>query len=219
MPKRPKSARMPQKAEKKSKHEVSREKSIGLIKRAMIDLFVERGYQYCHIEAIARKLGMTKGVVYHYFSSKDAIIAAILNDIETSIFASLERAASDSKGTATQRLLVFLHAQAEYSVQNPKAFSMLVLCSVSFPQDGNVIAEQVRNIFERLESIIHEILADGIAKGEFAAGIDSVNLARSIVGAYAGIVVAWQRSGFEPAVGRALVVEMRAMILARLRLD
>lgn len=102
-------------------------------------------------------------------------------------------------------------------MQNPKAFSLLVACSVRFPGDDGLIAEQVRNIFDPLETIIREILADGVAKVEFVAGIGPVTLARSIVGVYAGNVVAWQRSGFDPVVGRALVVEMRTMILARIR--
>ncbi|MDP5349632.1 MAG: TetR/AcrR family transcriptional regulator [Paracoccaceae bacterium] len=72
---------MPQQAKKRTKHEVSRDKTISLIKDATTDLFVERGYHNCHIEAIARALGMTKGAVYHYFASKDEIILALLNSL------------------------------------------------------------------------------------------------------------------------------------------
>lgn len=69
----------PRKLQKKAKHEISRDKSISRIKGVTTDLFVGRGCQNCHIEAIARALGMTKGVVYHYFASKGAIIVAILH--------------------------------------------------------------------------------------------------------------------------------------------
>lgn len=208
---------MPQQPKKRTKHEVSRDKTIGLIKDATTDLFVERGYHNCHIEAIARALGMTKGAVYHYFASKDEIILALLQDIDTRILAGLERTEDKSATTATQRLLAFLHAQAAYAVQNPKAFTMLVLCSFSFASSDSPIAEQVRTIFKRQELIIEDILAEGVASGEFSCDIDPATSALGIVGAYGGNTVAWQRSGFDPAVGRALVDEMRAMILARIR--
>lgn len=208
---------VPQQARKRTKHEISRDKSISLIKDATTDLFIERGYHNCHIEAIARALGMTKGAVYHYFASKDEIILSLLQDIDTRIFEALDRVEGNSTPTATQRLLAFLHAQAAYAVQNPKAFTMLVLCSFSFAGDDSPVAECVRAIFERQETIIGEILAEGVASAEFARDIVPATLARSIVGAYAGNVVAWQRSGFDPAVGRALVAELRAMILARIR--
>ncbi|MDP5366614.1 MAG: TetR/AcrR family transcriptional regulator [Paracoccaceae bacterium] len=208
---------MPQQAKKRTKHEVSRDKTISLIKDATTDLFVERGYHNCHIEAIARALGMTKGAVYHYFASKDEIILALLQDIDTRILAGLERKEGNATTTATQRLLAFLHAQAAYAVQNPKAFTMLVLCSFSFAGADSPIAEQVRTIFKRQEKIIEEILTEGVASGEFSRDIVPATSALGIVGAYGGNVVAWQRSGFDPAVGRALVVEMRAMILARIR--
>ena len=215
---RPRSKRhVPQQARKRTKHEVSREKTISLIKDATTELFVERGYHNCHIEAIARALGMTKGAVYHYFASKDEIILALLQDIDTHIFADLERTEGNSTTSATQNLLAFLHAQAAYGVQNPNAFTMMVLCSFSFAGADSPIAERVRTIFERLETIIGEILAEGVASSEFARDIVPATLARSIVGAYAGNVVAWQRSGFDPAVGRGLVIELRAMILARIR--
>lgn len=208
---------MPQQAKKRTKHEVSRDKTIGLIKEATTDLFVERGYHNCHIEAIARALGMTKGAVYHYFASKDEIILALLQDIDTRIFAGLEPKEDNSATTATQRLLAFLHAQAAYAVQNPKAFTLLVLCSFSFASADSPVAEQVRAIFKRQDAIIEEILAEGVASGEFSQDIDPATSALGIVGAYGGNTVAWQRSGFDPAVGRALVDEMRAMILARIR--
>ncbi|WP_323022263.1 TetR/AcrR family transcriptional regulator [Pararhodobacter sp.] len=207
---------MTQKRTRKTKHELSRETTVALIKQATTDLFVERGYQNCTIEAIARQLGMTKGAVYHYYASKDEIIASILDEIEASIFASIEKAGSLDGASAERRLVVFLNAQASYAMHNPKAFCLLVLCLVSFA-GTELVVDKVRDIFDRLETIIREIVAEGAAAAEFSAGIDPVSLARSIVGAYAGNVIAWQRAGFAPEIGRALVTELRQMILARIR--
>lgn len=206
------------KAARKTKHEQSREQTVAQIKRVTTEIFVERGYHNCHIEAIARALGMTKGAVYHYYASKDEIIVAILKEIEESIFEAVEQSAADQSATATGRLVVFLNAQASYAVHNARAFCLLVLCAVGFSNGDTAIGATVREIFQRLESIIRDIAEEGLRTGEFTPKIDPVTFAQSVVGAYAGNVIAWQRSGFEPATGRAIVAELRAMILARIAL-
>lgn len=200
-------------ARPRNKKALSRETSVALIKETTTRLFIERGYHNCHVEAIAAESGFTKGAVYHYFSSKDAILEAILGDIEESIFTATEEAANLPDATASQRLVAFLNAQARYAVSSSAQFTLLIFCSLNFALSEGALGDKVRAIFNRLQNTIETLLGAGIDNGEFAAELDREGFARVIVGCYSGNVVEWQRSGFQPEVGRALVKGVREMIL------
>ncbi|WP_321363218.1 TetR/AcrR family transcriptional regulator [uncultured Celeribacter sp.] len=46
---------------------------------AALDLFVEKGFDRTRVEDIATRAGVSKGAVYLYFSSKDAVIEALVD--------------------------------------------------------------------------------------------------------------------------------------------
>lgn len=208
-----------QRAKPRNKKEISREKSLALIKQTATQLFVEQGYSNCHVEGIARASGFTKGAVYHYFSSKDAILEAILEEIEVSIFESMEKATSLPADNSTARLVAFLNAQAGYATRNPAQFSLLIFSSLNFSNSEGVIGDKVRAIFDRLQGELENLIEEGRARGEFTDTLATAEFARVIVGCYVGNVVEWQRSGFEPEVGRSLVKGVRYMILSALLRD
>lgn len=208
-----------QRSKPRNKKEISREKSLALIKETATQLFVEHGYSNCHVEGIARASGFTKGAVYHYFSSKDAILEAILEEIEASIFESTEKAMSLPAGNSTARLVAFLNGQASYAMRNPAQFSLLVFSSLNFANSEGVIGDRVRAIFDRLQSELENLIDEGRQQGVFTDTMETADFARVIVGCYVGNVVEWQRSGFEPEVGRALVKGVRLMIISALVRD
>ena len=51
-----------------------REERTGEIIQAAVDEFLECGYDGASMEAIAKKAGISKGGLYHHFSSKDEIL-------------------------------------------------------------------------------------------------------------------------------------------------
>ena len=52
------------------------------IARAALRLFARKGYANASLEEIATLAGFTKGAVYHFFKSKEALLLALLRDIE-----------------------------------------------------------------------------------------------------------------------------------------
>ncbi len=57
-----------------------RSQRIRQIKDAALRLFARDGYANTSISKIAREVGMSKGLLYNYFSSKEDLLAAILED-------------------------------------------------------------------------------------------------------------------------------------------
>jgi len=59
-----------------SKKDFQREKSFHAILEAAMDLFSEQGYDCTSIRQIAAKAGISLGLLYNYFSSKDEVLKA-----------------------------------------------------------------------------------------------------------------------------------------------
>lgn len=51
------------------------------IKDAAFELFAQNGFSDTSVRAIAKKAGKSKGLIYHYFSSKEDILQAIFDDL------------------------------------------------------------------------------------------------------------------------------------------
>jgi AcrR family transcriptional regulator len=48
---------------------------------AAFELFANEGYTQTSISAVAKKAGISKGLIYHYFDSKEAILEAIFDQL------------------------------------------------------------------------------------------------------------------------------------------
>src|ERR1700691_3314414 len=57
-----------------------REKSREKILSAALELFANKGYDATSIESIAKKAGISKGLIYNYYDSKKSILLAIFED-------------------------------------------------------------------------------------------------------------------------------------------
>src|SRR5580704_1281079 len=68
---------MPRKPEQ---YEEIREKSREKILSAALELFANKGYDATSIDSIAKKAGISKGLIYNYFESKKSILLAIFDD-------------------------------------------------------------------------------------------------------------------------------------------
>jgi AcrR family transcriptional regulator len=80
-------------------------------------LFAEHGYFQCKVSDIAREAGMSQGNVYWYFSGKEEVLKAILEEGFGAIEAMTREVAAQS-GTARERLdLLIERALALYDEQ------------------------------------------------------------------------------------------------------
>src|SRR5580704_16355663 len=48
-------------------------------------LFAARGYEGTSVEAVLQEAGVSRGSLYHHFSSKEALFEAVLEDIEARV--------------------------------------------------------------------------------------------------------------------------------------
>ena len=65
----------------KEQFEEIREEKKKLITDVALELFANEGYHSTSISKIAKQAGISKGLVYNYFDSKEALLSTIFNDI------------------------------------------------------------------------------------------------------------------------------------------
>lgn len=128
-------------------------------------LFADIGYERTSLNDVARSVGLSKAAVYHYFPTKqviyEAIVANLLQRLHDHVKARVDRA----DGHAA-RLRTFMLAHAEYFEAHHTEFVTL-LHGVS--GIGMAQTDPQRAVRDRYESLLRELLADGVAAGAFVA--------------------------------------------------
>jgi len=74
----------------------------GEIVAAALDVFVERGFAATKLADVARRAGVTKGTVYLYFDSKEALFKAVVRETIVPVIAQGEALAQSFTGSARE---------------------------------------------------------------------------------------------------------------------
>lgn len=102
-----------------------REQSRTALVEAARKLFAERGYFNCRISDIAAQAGMSQGNVYWYFSSKEALLKAVLADGFDTLGETMAKAAAQT-GSSQEKLGVLIDNLVNFGRQRG-AFNAIML--------------------------------------------------------------------------------------------
>ena len=199
-------------ATKKAQREASVE---GLLAAARA-LFVSQGYRHTTVDAIAEAADLTKGAVYFYFRNKEALLAALLGRIETVVVGGMTGRIAAAGPGAADRLVAFMHGQAQLGVESAEDVLLLILMSLEFAGTGGPVEARIRALYDRLYKAIEAIIATGKRRGEFRADIRTREQAAVVMALHDGTFLEWyrRRSALDgPELVRALRTTMLAGVL------
>lgn len=133
---------------------------------AALDLFVERGYAATKLDDVAAKAGVSKGTLYLYFDSKEALFKAV---IEQGIIPMLEEGEAliqqhqhDARSLLQMLLLRWWQLLGESSLGGiPK---LMIAEAGNFPE---VAIYYYDNVIVRGRELLRHALQRGVASGEF----------------------------------------------------
>lgn len=101
-----------------------RRRTIEEIKSISMDLLESRGLSGLSLGAIARALGVSTPALYHYFSNRDALLAALIADTSDALLDAVQAAAEIDAGPATA-LHDGISAYRTWALAHPEAFRMV----------------------------------------------------------------------------------------------
>ncbi len=167
-----------------------------------LELFIQQGFANTTVEQIARKAGLSKGAVYLYFPSKQAIIEAL---VRRAVVPVAERALANALGfggdprigiTSTLRLI-------GQGLLDPRVLAipkMIAREAVQFPELAQIYR---REVMSRVQPALTKLVQTGIDEGYFRP-LDAELTIRSLIGPVLLHLLLADIFGVMPADGIAL---------------
>lgn len=106
-------------------------------------LFSERSYDELSIDDIAQAAGISKGLLYHYFSSKRDFYAATVRSAAQSLLARTD----PGEGADPEALLLALDQYLQFAEEHASAYVALMRSGVGHDADVAAIVEDTREQF------------------------------------------------------------------------
>src|SRR5579859_5495596 len=150
--------------------EKQRKEREGLILQAAEEVFQEKGYYETSMDEIATRVGIAKGTIYTHFPGKEDLVVAIFRRDMQKFLDGID-GVIDTEPTPRAKLealLQFIYTGL-YSKQTRLLSSMYNAVDLK-----RMISEKggcVRELWERLVSLVTQLLEEGKAQGEFDSSI------------------------------------------------
>lgn len=147
---------------------------------AALALFIEKGFAATRVEDIATRAGLSKGSVYLYFPSKDAVLEALVkravSPIADTALSVLEGYEGDPKPVIAT---VFKIIAGRLADPNAIAVPKIVLREVvQFPQ----LAQMYRHeVLDKVMPALRQLIARGVDRG-YLRPVDPDLTIRSVIG-------------------------------------
>ncbi len=166
--------------------DVSQERTAQILDAAM-EVFAGKGFHKARMEDIARRAGLSKGALYLYFRSKEAIILALLDRLFRREMEGLTADLPDA--SAEERLLYFLDA----IIANVGTW--LRLLPVAYEFLGLIFRH--KTVQKAFRQYMHDyleravpLIQDGIDRGEFRP-VDATDAALALGALFEGTLLLW----------------------------
>lgn len=133
---------------------------------AALDVFVEKGFAAARLDDVAARAGVSKGTVYLYFKSKEALFKAVVEAGMTPAIEAAEALAAESGQPAAALLRRFIEGWWQMVGSTPLGSlpKLLVAESHNFPELAQWFHEAM---VRRAQKAMARIVAAGVARGEF----------------------------------------------------
>lgn len=135
---------------------------------AATTLFGEQGFARTRLEDVAKRAGVSKGTLYLYFDSKESLFKAMVRRKVVSVVEAAERRYAEHTGSAREALtdLVRHWWQVGGTFQSACIHRVVGAELSNFPELGKFYFDEV---IARTRKLMEQIVAQGIAAGEFRA--------------------------------------------------
>jgi AcrR family transcriptional regulator len=151
-------------------------------------VFAERGFHGATTQDIADLLGIRQASLYYYFSSKEAALELVcLKGVEG--FADAAKAIAARPLSARERLKLLIDSHLSPLVERGDYVKVFLNERQHLPRESR---RRIGRWSRSLERIFEDVIKDGVARGEFRAGLDT-RLATLAVLGMCNAVSSWHR--------------------------
>jgi AcrR family transcriptional regulator len=136
------------------------------ILEAALSLFAKRGFAATRMEEIAVRAGVSKGTIYLYFDSKEAVFRALVHEMLGTQLTRFADSARDSPGPVAPVIADILRGIGEFiATSNRVVLPKIVIAEAgNFPDLARIYREEV---IENGLALFAGLLKKGMSSGEF----------------------------------------------------
>lgn len=202
-------------ARKPSRKVEQRQASMELLLEAALRLFVSQGYRSTNLEQIAGAAQLTKGAVYFYFRSKEAVLLELLKRVKRTVVDTAIEVSEAAGVNPRDRLVAYVHYQANLGITHRDEVLLFILMALEFKEREGEVQAFIAAIYARQCSFIEKLVGSGQKAGVFRRDVPARELASVIEAINDGTFLEWYRRS-SALDGGNLVKALRSVILAGL---
>lgn len=145
-----------------SAHAVRRDEILDVAERLIRTL----GYDAMSIQSVQDELGCSRGAIYHYFGSKEAILGAVIDRMTEAGMALIAPIAADESLTALAKLQTLFSSAGAWKSQR-RDLLLPVIRNWYQPSNDLVRVRTEAAAYGQLRPMMAAILRQGVAEGTF----------------------------------------------------
>lgn len=164
--------------------EAIRQEKSKLILDTALELFAEKGYHQTSISDITRKAGISKGLVYNYFESKEKMLQSIIQTGYDAAYSNLDLNGDHS--LAKEEFVHFLRITFQSVRENPK-FWKLYSALVLQPGIQDMVNAEYRGKAQEIQKLFFDFVK---TSGSISPENDLIAISSLIKGAHLILITA-----------------------------
>jgi len=138
----------------------------GELLSSALDLFVEKGYAATRVEEVAARAGVSKGTLFLYFPSKEALFQAVVRDNIAGRFAEWNAELDEFPGTSAE-LVHYAMRQWWERIGQTQAAGITKIMMSEGPLFPELAAFYQDEVIAPGHALLRRILQRGVDRGEF----------------------------------------------------
>jgi AcrR family transcriptional regulator len=150
---------------------------------AALSIFNRQGFDRTRMDDIAREAGLSKGLLYWYFESKQDLLLALLDGVLAEMLQRVEQIDRDH-GSATDKLRVL--AELSRQMVDKELISVMFNFFLQSLHDEQV-QKAFFDLYEEFLTFLAGVIREGMVNGEFRDDLDPNHVAGAIAAAIDGL--------------------------------
>ncbi|MDJ0754428.1 MAG: TetR/AcrR family transcriptional regulator [Ardenticatenaceae bacterium] len=146
---------------------------------AAAKLFATKGYHATRVQDIADELGILKGSLYYYFSSKEDLLVKITEGKIEELLAAIE-AIAETGYPPRQKLALAIDEHLRFFQQHVHIYTIFV--KEQLADINKRTANNARKMNRAYQQVWKRMVEEGIKSGEFRPDLDTELIMRAILG-------------------------------------
>lgn len=156
-----------------------------VIIQAAVEVLTEKGAAHTSMNDIIRASGISKGGVYHYFSSKDELLVGVIENFQEQHINYLELFPDESL-PAYEKMTFLITGHKDLLDQMGK-YNLLFLDLFAQSARIPLLKETFHKSYGYFHQLIVAVVAQGIEDGEFQRDVDAASFASGLIGIFDGV--------------------------------